>query len=100
MPVHSLATMTWLAVRELPAARTVADRFAARGIPVVWLPPLTTTAAPFASEFAGTLHTSAEATTAIVTGIVRSLGAHGVRVVAIANAHHDPAHVASLRQAV
>jgi creatinine amidohydrolase len=35
----------------------------------------------------------------IVTGIVRSLAAHGIRVTAIANAHHDPAHVDALRRA-
>jgi creatinine amidohydrolase len=55
--------------------------------------------APFASEFAGTLDTPAEATTMIVTGVVHSLATHGVGVVAIANAHHDPAHVNALRRA-
>src|ERR1051325_4266207 len=131
MPVHSLASMTWTAVRDLPAARTVAvlpagaieahgphlplatdviiaeamaragaDRLAARGLHVLMLPPLTMTAAPFASAFAGTLHVPAESTTAIVVAIARSLSAHGIRVVAIANAHHDPAHVGALRRAV
>ena len=36
----------------------------------------------------------------IVSGVVRSLGAHGIRLAAIANAHHDPAHVNALRRAV
>jgi creatinine amidohydrolase len=35
-----------------------------------------------------------------VIGVVRSLAAHGIRVTAIANAHHDPAHVEALRRAV
>jgi len=130
MPVHFLASMTWPAVRELPAARTIAvlptgaieahgphlplgtdviiaeamaragaDQLSARGFQVLLLPPLMMAPAPFASEFAGTLDTPAEATTLIVTGIVRSLASHGVRVVAIANAHHDPAHVDALRRA-
>src|SRR5262249_21171666 len=42
----------------------------------------------------------ANATTMIVTGIARSLTVHGIRVTAIANAHHDPAHVQALRAAV
>jgi creatinine amidohydrolase len=131
MPVYQLASLTWPAVRELPAARTVAvlptgaieahgphlplgadviiaeamartgaDRLAARGLHVLLLPALTMAPAPFASEFAGTLHAPAEATTMIVTGVVRSLAAYGIRVAAIANAHHDPAHVDALRRAV
>ena len=131
MPVHSLAAITWPAVRELPAARTVAvvpagaieahgphlplgtdviiaeamaragaDRLAGRGLHVLMLPPLAIAPAPFASDFAGTLTADAAATTLIVAGIARSLAAHGIRVVAIANAHHDPAHVNALRRAV
>ena len=130
MPVHSLASLTWPAVRELPAARTVAvlpagaieahgphlplgtdviiaeamaragaDRLAARGLHVLLLPTLTMAPAPFASEFAGTLHAPAEATTMIVCGVARSLASHGIGVTAIANAHHDPAHVSALRRA-
>src|SRR5919198_5639744 len=131
MPVHSLASLTWPAVRELPAERTVAllpagaieahgphlplgtdiviaeamaragaHRLSARGLHVLLLPALPLSPAPFASEFPGTLHTPAEATTLIVTAIVRSLRVHGIQVTAIANAHHDPAHVQSLRTAV
>jgi creatinine amidohydrolase len=131
MPVHLLASLTWPAVRELPAARTIAvlptgaieahgphlplgtdviiaeamaragaDRLAARGFHVLMLPALAMSPAPFASEFAGTMHVPAESTTQIVTGVVRSLASHGVRVTAIANAHHDPAHVDALRRAV
>jgi creatinine amidohydrolase len=81
-------------------ARAGAERLSARGLHALLLPPLSVAPAPFASEFAGTLHTPAEATTLLVTGIVRSLAAHGIRVVAIANAHHDPAHVQALRTAV
>ena len=129
MPVHSLASMTWTAVRELPASRTVAvlptgaieahgphlplgtdviiaeamaragaDRLAGHGFHVLMLPTLTMTAAPFASEFAGTLDVSPETTTMILAGVLRSLAAQGIRVAAIANGHHDPAHVDALRR--
>jgi creatinine amidohydrolase len=131
MPVHTLASLTWPAVRDLPAEQTVAilpagaieahgphlplgtdiviaeamaragaERLSGRGLQVLLLPTLSLSPAPFASEFPGTLHTPAEATTLIVTGIVRSLRVHGIKVTAIANAHHDPAHVLSLRTAV
>jgi creatinine amidohydrolase len=131
MPVLTLASLTWPAVRDLPADRTVAilptgaveahgphlplgtdiviaeamaregaERLAARGLQVVLLPALPIAPAPFASEFPGTLHVAAEATILMVTGIVRSLRAHGIHVTAIANAHHDPAHVQALRTAV
>ena len=131
MAVHTLTSLTWTAVRDLPAERTVAvlpagaieahgphlplgtdviiaeamaragaARLAARGLEVLMLPALTLAPAPFASAFAGTLHTPAEATTMLVTGVARSLNAHGIRITAIANAHHDPAHVQALRTSV
>jgi len=131
MPVYSLGSLTWTAVRALPAARTVAvlptgaieahgphlplatdviiaeamaragaARLAARGWHVLVLPALTVAPAPFAIEFAGTLDIPPEATTMIVKAAIQSLAAHGCRAAAIANAHHDPAHVAALRRAV
>jgi creatinine amidohydrolase len=131
MTVHTLTSLTWPAVRDLPAEQTVAvlptgaieahgphlplgtdiviaeamaragaERLSARGLHVLLLPALPFAPAPFASEFPGTLHTPAEATTLLVIGIVRSLRVHGIHVTAIANAHHDPAHVQALRTAV
>ena len=129
--LHDLMELTWTAVRDLPAERTIAvlpagaieahgphlplgtdviiaeamaraggERLAARGLHVLMLPSLAFAPAPFASAFAGTLHTPAGATTAIVAGIASSLSTHGIRVMAIANAHHDPAQVQALRAAV
>ena len=81
-------------------ARAGADRLSARGLHVLVLPALALSPAPFAAAFAGTLHTPAAATTMLIGGVVRSLEAHGIRLTAIANAHHDPAHVVALRSAV
>ena len=131
MAVHTLASLTWPAVRDLPAEQTVAvlptgaieahgphlplgtdiviaeamaragaERLAGRGLHVLVLPSLPVAPSPFASEFPGTLHTPADATTLIVVAIVRSLRVHGIHLTAIANAHHDPAHVQALRAAV
>jgi creatinine amidohydrolase len=131
MAVHSLASLTWPAVRELPADRTVAvmptgaieahgphlplgtdviiaeamaragaERLAARGFEVLLLPTLALTPAPFAAEFAGTLDMPPKAITMLVLGVVQRLSSHGIKLVAIANAHHDPSHVLALRSAV
>src|SRR5262245_45114988 len=81
-------------------ARAGAERLSSRGFDVVLLPALAFAPAPFASAFAGTVDAPAEATTMMVIGAARSLSAHGIRVTAIANAHHDPAHVQALRTAV
>jgi creatinine amidohydrolase len=81
-------------------ARSGAARLAARGLRVVVLPPLTYTAAAFAHGFAGTLSLRAETVTATVLDIAGSLTRHGFGVLAIANAHLDPGHLASLDAAV
>jgi creatinine amidohydrolase len=73
---------------------------AARGLHVPLLPALTMAPAPFAAELPGTVNAPPEATTMIVTSVVRSLADCGIAVTAIANAHHDPAHVDALRRAV
>jgi creatinine amidohydrolase len=81
-------------------ARAGAARLAARQLNVLVLPALPMAPAPFAAGFAGTIHIPAEATTLMVAGIARSLAEHGIRLTAVANAHHDPAHVDALRAAV
>jgi creatinine amidohydrolase len=80
-------------------ARSGAARLAARGSRAVVLPPLSYTAAPFARGFAGTLSLRPETVSATVVDIARSLAWHGFGLLAIANAHLDPAHLASLEAA-
>ena len=58
------------------------------------------TAASFAQGFAGTLSLRPETVTATVLDIAGSLTRHGFEVLAIANAHLDPGHLASLETAV
>ena len=81
-------------------ARSGAARLTARGSRVLVLPPLTYTAAAFAQGFAGTVSLRAETVTATVLDIAGSLVRHGFSVLAIANAHLDPGHLASLDAAV
>ncbi|MGI9041567.1 MAG: creatininase family protein [Gemmatimonadales bacterium] len=81
-------------------ARSGAARLAAWGLSVVVLPPLTYTAAAFAQGFAGTLSLRPETVMATALDIAGSLSRHGFGVLAIANAHLDPMHLASLEAAV
>lgn len=81
-------------------ARAGAARLGGRAFDVVVLPALTVAPAPFAAAFAGTIDTPPEATALTIEAIARSLARHGVRATVIANAHHDPAHVAAVREAV
>jgi creatinine amidohydrolase len=81
-------------------ARAGAERLAQRGLDVVVLPVLPVAPAPFAAAFAGTIDTAPAATATMIEGIARSLGGHGVSVTVVANAHHDPANVRAVRDAV
>ena len=81
-------------------ARAGAERLAARGLEPLVLPPCAYTPAPFAAGFPGTLSLSPAALTSLVTDVAASLDRHGIRVLALANAHFDPAQVDALRRAV
>lgn len=80
-------------------ARAGAGRLESRGIAAVVLPLLPYTAAGFAADFPGTISAGPEAVSALVADVARSLGRHGFRALAIANAHLDPDHLASLHAA-
>jgi creatinine amidohydrolase len=80
-------------------ARAGAERLAARGRSAVVLPALAYTAAPFALGFEGTISLRPETVTATLRDLAGSLARHGFGVLAIANAHLDPAHLAALESA-
>jgi creatinine amidohydrolase len=77
-------------------ARSGADHLARRGVPAVILPPLCYTAAGFARGFSGTISLRPETVSATIVDIAANLLRQGYGVLAIANAHLDPAHLASL----
>lgn len=81
-------------------ARSGAERLSARGATVLVAPALGYTSAGYAAGFAGTISIRPETVTALVCDIIRSLARHGVNTIAIANAHLEPAHIASLHAAV
>lgn len=81
-------------------ARVAAERLLLGGWQPLLLPPIDYSAAPFAAGFAGTISVRPETVTALIVDIGRSLAERGVRVLAIANAHLDPAHLGSIDAAV
>ncbi len=81
-------------------ARACAEEVAGEGRTVLLLPALWATAAGFARAFPGTVDVSGETVTRLVREIAGSLAGQGFRTLAIANAHLDPAHLASLRAVV
>jgi creatinine amidohydrolase len=80
-------------------ARSAAERLAGTGREAILLPALPFTPAPFADGFPGTISISADTLECIVVDIGRALAAHGIRVLAIANAHLDPAHLKAVAAA-
>ncbi len=129
MPVHRFSDMTWEEVRDaadgavailpigaveahgphLPLgtdviiaeemARACAARLDEAGVTAFVLPPIWYTAAPFAQGFPGTVSVERETVRDTVLQVAASLARHGIRALAVANAHLDPAHVQALRDA-
>ncbi|MEK9500161.1 creatininase family protein [Gaopeijia maritima] len=80
-------------------ARAAAGRLREAGHPALVLPALHYTSAGFASGFPGTISVSPSTVTALVADIAASLESQGFRTLALANAHLDPTHIASLNAA-
>lgn len=81
-------------------ARAGAERLAARGLQPLLLPALPFAPAPYAADFAGTLSIEPQAVTVTIRAIAASVAHHGIKHLALANAHFDPAQVRALRDAV
>lgn len=80
--------------------RRAAAALEAEGRLAAIAPAIVYSVTDYAGGFAGTAGISAEVATAHVRGVVTGLAAAGFRRVVLANAHLEPAHVASLRGAL
>src|SRR5437660_121461 len=58
------------------------------------------TAAEFAAGFPGTVSLQPATVTALLVDLARSLARHGLSLLAVANAHLDPAHLGAIEAAV
>ena len=74
-------------------------RLEVRGHSSVILPPLSYTAAGYAAGFPGTVSVDPGTVTRLIVEIARGLAGHGFPILAVANAHLDPAHLSALDQA-
>ena len=81
-------------------SRAGARRLRSHGFEVLVLPTVDYTAAPFAAGFRGTVSVRPETVSALVVDIGTALARQEVTALAIANAHFDPANLASLHEAV
>jgi len=81
-------------------ARAGADRLVTRGMDVLILPTISYSPAPFAMDFPGSLSLDPTALTGMLVGVAESLARHDFYLLAIANAHLDPAHLGAIQAAV
>lgn len=81
-------------------ARACGEELVAEGWTALLLPSLWATRAGFAQAFPGTLSVGGETVTTLIREIADGLEAQGFGVLAVANAHLDPEHLASLAAAV
>ena len=81
-------------------AREAAARLRAEGRATLTLPAVWTTSAGFADAFPGTVGVAPSTVTRLLSEVVASLARHGFKTLAIANAHLDPEHLASLQAVV
>lgn len=129
MAVYQLAELTWEEVAALDRARTtvilpigaieahgphlplstdvtiagaMAQAMAQQHPDRVWLilPAVSYSVAHFAAGFAGTLSIQPETATSLLVDIARAVAAQGFRILVIANAHFDPAHLAAIYAAI
>ncbi len=96
-PHLPVGTDVWIAEAM---ARAGAEKLGKEGLSAVVLPSLAYAPAPFANAHPGTLSIRPETLTALVVDLASAVAARGIAVLALANAHFDPAQVAALRKAV
>src|ERR1044072_3852646 len=71
-----------------------------KGIEAFVLPPIAYSVTDFSADFAGTISIRKETATALLRDICVSLYGQGARLVAIANSHLEPEHIASINEAI
>ncbi|RKY17553.1 MAG: creatininase family protein [Planctomycetota bacterium] len=81
-------------------ARRAAQRLDATGRPCVVLPAVAYSVTDYAASFAGTLSLPAEVATAHLAAVLEAAVHAGYAPIAVANAHLEPAHIASIHAAI
>ena len=81
-------------------SRRAAEKLCARGIETLLLPAISYSVTDFSVDFPGTISIKKETASALIRDICVSLYEQGARLVAIANSHLEPEHVASINEAI
>jgi len=71
-----------------------------QGVETLVLPAISYTVTDFSADFPGTISIKKETAVALIHDICISLYGQGARLVAIANSHLEPEHVASISEAI
>ena len=77
-----------------------ATKLNARSVETLVLPAIAYSVTDFSSDFSGTISIRKETAAALIRDICVALYAQGARLVAIANSHLEPEHIASINQAI
>jgi creatinine amidohydrolase len=81
-------------------ALRAAEKLNARGIESLVLPAISYTVTDFSSEFPGTISIKKETAVALIRDVCISLYNQGARLIAVANSHLEPEHIASINEAI
>lgn len=81
-------------------SRRAAKKLSARGVETLVLPAISYAVTDFSAEFEGTISIKKETAVALIHDICTSLYRQGARLIAIANSHLEPQHVASINEAI
>ncbi|HZM88649.1 MAG TPA: creatininase family protein [Blastocatellia bacterium] len=77
-----------------------ATKLNARSVETLVLPTIAYSVTDFSADFSGTISIRKETAAALIRDICVALYAQGARLVAIANSHLEPEHIASINQAI
>jgi len=81
-------------------SRRAAEKLNAQGVEAFVLPAIAYSVTDFSADFPGTISIRKETAAALIRDICVSLYEQGARLVAIANSHLEPEHVASINEAI
>jgi creatinine amidohydrolase len=81
-------------------SRRAAEKLKAQAVEALVLPAIAYSVTDFSADFPGTISIKKETAAALIYDICVSLYEQGARLVAIANSHLEPEHVASINEAV
>lgn len=81
-------------------SRRAAEKLKAQGVETLVLPAIAYSVTDFSADFPGTISIRKETAVSLIFDVCVSLYEQGARLVAIANSHLEPEHIASINEAI